>query len=407
MQMNPDLLVILHIGDNPADTNLVDRMLSFHNEQHPVPTAFAVIHTDRLSSGLARLNEGNIDLILLDLSLPDSQGVSSVEQLRDCAPNIPILVLSDENDATALHRIIQNGAEDCLIKQQTSTNDLEKSVSRVMERQRMMRSIFEQNADGIIVVDSHGIVRMVNKAAEALFDRSQEALLNQPFGFPVVSIEKAEIDIVRRNGEVIIAEMRVARSDMDGETHYIASLRDITELARLRDELQTASFVDELTGLYNRRGFLMLTQQQLKLAERLGTGAWLLFADMDNLKQINDQLGHVEGDTALQEAAVILRQTFRHSDIVARLSGDEFAVFLVEQAHVEVGTLITRLQRNVAERNRRVNGRYPLSFSIGSAYYDPHHPVSLTQLLMQADEAMYLQKKSRKRHSSLLQNLVR
>lgn len=407
MQMNPDLLVILHIGESPADTSLVDRMLSFHNEQHPVPTAFAVIHTDRLASGLARLNEGNIDLILLDISLPDSQGAASVEQLRNRAPHTPILVLSDESSPAGLDSILQNGADECLIKQQTSVSDLERSVSRVVERQRIMRSIFEQNADGIIVVDSNGIVRMVNRAAEALFDRPQEALLNQPFGFPVVSIEKAEIDIVRRNGEVIVAEMRVARSDLDGETLYIASLRDITELAQLRDELQTASFVDELTGLYNRRGFLMLTQQQLKLAERMGTGAWLLFADMDNLKQINDELGHVEGDTALQEAAVILRQTFRHSDIVARLSGDEFAVFLVEQAHVEVNTLITRLQRNVAERNRRVNGRYPLSFSVGSAYYDPHHPVSLTELLMQADEAMYLQKRSRKRHSSLLQNLTR
>lgn len=406
MQMNPDLLVILHIGESPADTSLVDRMLRSHNEQHPVPTAFAVIHTDRLASGLACLNEGNIDLILLDISLPDSQGASSIKQLRSCAPHTPILVLSDESSPADLNQIMQNGADECLIRQQVSADDLERSVSRVVERQRIMRSIFEHNADGIIVVDSNGIVRMVNQAAEALFDRPKEALLNQPFGFPIVSVEKAEIDILQRDGGVISAEMRVARSDLDGETLYIASLRDITELARLRDELQTASFVDELTGLYNRRGFLMLTQQQLKLAERMGTGAWLLFADMDNLKQINDALGHVEGDTALQEAAVILRQTFRHSDIVARLSGDEFAVFLVEQAHVELNTLITRLQRNVAERNRRVNGRYPLSFSVGSAYYDPHHPVSLTELLMQADEAMYLQKRSRKRHSSLLQNLT-
>src|SRR6185369_5039973 len=107
-------------------------------------------------------------------------------------------------------------------------------------------------------------------------------------------------------------------------THFVAILEDITDRKHAEEKLRELSVSDELTGLANRRGFMLLAEQQIKLAQRTGKGLVLVFADLDRLKWINDTLGHAEGDRAIQDTALILRNSFRTSDIVARLGGDEF-----------------------------------------------------------------------------------
>ncbi|MBL7150678.1 GGDEF domain-containing protein [Candidatus Microgenomates bacterium] len=160
------------------------------------------------------------------------------------------------------------------------------------------------------------------------------------------------------------------------------------------------TLTDDLTGLHNRRGFMTLTKQRLKEANRDKSKPVLLFADFDCLKQINDAFGHSEGDKALIETADVLRETFRESDIIARISGDEFVVVAQEANDLLAEVLITRLQENLEAINAREDHRYELSLSVGMTRYDPEHPSSIDELLAQADIAMYEKKREKQSSSS-------
>ena len=266
---------------------------------------------------------------------------------------------------------------------------------RVQDHKEFFRLIVEHSADAIICVDRGGVVRFLNPAAEHLFGRTAEQMVGKSFGFPMAFGIPLELNILRPGQESRVAEMRVAEIAQHNETLYMANLRDITELVRLREELQTLALIDDLTGLNNRRGFSTLGQQQLKLANRAKKGMFLLFSDLDGLKWINDTFGHHEGDQALIEAADIHRETFRQSDIIARVGGDEFAVLAVEAYQDSRDILAARLQENLRTHNAQSNRRYQLSISMGLDYYDPACPCSIDELLDRADRAMYGQKQKK------------
>jgi len=165
----------------------------------------------------------------------------------------------------------------------------------------------------------------------------------------------------------------------------------------LQAELGSLALSDELTGVYNRRGFLALAERQLKLGRRSGRAILVFFADVDGLKQINDKFGHKEGDLALVHAAQVLEKTFRDSDIVARFGGDEFAVLALEVSGHSESTIRARLEQNLHELNAQ-QSRYTLSISLGAMRFDPRSPkspASIEQLMIQADEAMYQEKRLR------------
>jgi two-component system cell cycle response regulator len=266
---------------------------------------------------------------------------------------------------------------------------------RVQDHEAFFRLIVEHSADAIIVVDRGGFVRFLNPAAEHLFGRTSEQMVGQSFGFPMAFGIPLELNILRPGQESRIAEMRVAEIAQQNETLYMANLRDITELVRLREELRTMALVDDLTGLNNRRGFSTLAQQQLKLSNRAKRGMFLLFSDLDNLKWINDTFGHHEGDQALIETANIHRETFRQSDIIARVGGDEFAVLAVEAQQDSGDILAARLEESLRTHNAQKNRHYELSISVGLDYYDPACPCSIDELLDRADRSMYEQKQKK------------
>jgi diguanylate cyclase (GGDEF)-like protein len=164
----------------------------------------------------------------------------------------------------------------------------------------------------------------------------------------------------------------------------------------LERELRSLALTDDLTGLYNRRGFLVSATQQLKLALRNTQELLLFFCDVDNLKEINDSYGHGEGDLALIRTAEALEQTFRDSDILARLAGDEFAVLALEASSQAQEVILDRLETNL-EKSRAGESRYELSLSVGVGRFDSRRPVSLGELMAQADQAMYEQKRKRAR----------
>jgi diguanylate cyclase (GGDEF)-like protein len=168
--------------------------------------------------------------------------------------------------------------------------------------------------------------------------------------------------------------------------------------ALLDRELRHLALTDDLTCLYNRRGFFAAGTQLLKLALRNSRGLLFLFCDFDNLKRINDSYGHREGDLALIRTADALERSFRGADIVARIGGDEFVAVALESTVQSQEVILRRLAKNLKKANTG-ESRFQLALSIGAARFDPKHPVSLGELMLQADKAMYEQKHKRQQAS--------
>lgn len=171
------------------------------------------------------------------------------------------------------------------------------------------------------------------------------------------------------------------------------ALQCATKQYMLQTELSNLALQDELTGLYNRRGFLALAERQLKLARRSGRSLLLFFIDVDGLKEINDVFGHGEGDAALKCTAEALEATFRDSDVIARLGGDEFAVLAIEASGQSEATIRERLTEYL--NSARQASDYQFSVSLGAARFDPWDQTSIRDLIAEADGAMYEQKRRR------------
>jgi diguanylate cyclase (GGDEF)-like protein len=169
------------------------------------------------------------------------------------------------------------------------------------------------------------------------------------------------------------------------------------ELEKTNERLRNLSLTDELTGLNNRRGFMILSNGLLKFARRANHPLCLLYIDMDSLKSINDTYGHAQGDTALTHFAHILTKTFRDSDVIARMGGDEFAVLTIDATESNLNVIQARLQSNVDTHNLEAVRGYALSFSLGIIRVDLNSTFTVEALLAQADQAMYAHKKKRKR----------
>jgi len=163
--------------------------------------------------------------------------------------------------------------------------------------------------------------------------------------------------------------------------------------ALLDRELRNLALTDDLTCLYNRRGFFAAATQQLKLAQRNSQTLLLLFCDVDNLKKINDTFGHHEGDLALIRTADALEQSFRGCDILSRLGGDEFVVLASETSMQTREIMLRRLENNLKKSGATEAG-YDLTLSVGAARFDPKRAVTLGELMVAADKAMYEKKRS-------------
>lgn len=292
--MNTKPLKLFLIEDNPGDARLIREMLG------DIPNIrFTLEQVERLGDALKRLTGGEeADVVLLDLSLPDSRGLETFNRFHDAFKEPPpIIVLTGLDDETVGVSAVQGGAQDYLVKGRVDGNLLARSIRFAIERQRMVK------------------------------------------------------------------------------------------------ELKLLSVTDELTGLYNRRGFLTFGGELLKLGRRISTQVFLIYADLDKMKWINDTLGHPEGDKALKEIASILRKAYRETDIIARIGGDEFVVMGILASGIPVEVLADRLGSQVEIHNEKRPDPYRLSLSVGAAAYPIGAFMSIDDLLQRADEMMYEQKR--------------
>jgi diguanylate cyclase (GGDEF)-like protein/PAS domain S-box-containing protein len=279
--------------------------------------------------------------------------------------------------------------------------------------ENFLQTIIETEPDCVKLLASDGTLLKINKAGLAMVEADSLEEVRGKCLYPLVALEhraafeKLTEDVFKGKGGKLEFEIFGLRGGhrwlethavplRDEKREIIALLgitRDITEKRQIEEQLRILSVTDELTGLYNRRGFFTLAEQQLKVARRLGKGVFLLSGDLDNLKEINDALGHQKGDQMLAEVATVLRESFRESDIIARIGGDEFVVFQMEDTFAFPEALVSRLHRNIDTHNKERNRDYEISLSYGIVHCAAERICSVDAMLVQADKKMYEQKR--------------
>jgi len=275
-------------------------------------------------------------------------------------------------------------------------------------------SIINSMIDMLLVLDSHLRIIQINKAVSELLGYGNDELLGKPittiFSSSHLLFNETEFEQHIKKGTLVDYEMHFLTKDKrdipvlfsisvmkdkeDNVNYIVCTAQDITVLKNAEQELRALSLTDPLTGLYNRRGFLALGDQQMKIAKRNKEDVMLLFLDMNNMKLINDTFGHAEGDLALMEVAKIMKETFREPDIIARIGGDEFAVIAIQAARKEENVLIGRLKKNLDARNSKPGQRYSLSLSMGMAVCEAPYVGSIDEFLIRADKSMYKDKRN-------------
>lgn len=209
--------------------------------------------------------------------------------------------------------------------------------------------------------------------------------------------KRIETAILYRDEFEVPVELAVTLTQVGDRRELTLFLHDITERKNYEAQLHHMSISDELTGLFNRRGFMALADKHLKMAQRRGENVFLLYADFDNMKWINDHLGHATGDNALVETAVILKNTFRQADLIGRVGGDEFIMLMSESMDSRGEEIVVqRLEQEIHKANSRANRKYKVLLSLGTVHYDHQEPATIDQLMRQADQLMYESKRRKK-----------
>jgi diguanylate cyclase (GGDEF)-like protein/PAS domain S-box-containing protein len=287
------------------------------------------------------------------------------------------------------------------------------TARRLAERRALqLEAAVEGSLDGIAIVDAFHDLRYVNDAFALLHGHDRTApMLGTSWRalYDEAELARFDVDVLphldagdRWRGESIARRIdgatfpqELSITSLAGGS-FVCVVRDITERRESEEALRRVSLEDALTGLWNRRGFLMLAQQALTAARRSGACAHLLYLDLDSFKPINDTHGHAVGDEALAEVAEVLRETFRESDLIGRLGGDEFVVLATNCVDGSGEVLLRRLDERLAERNARAGRRYGLAISRGLARFDAGAPVSLDELMLEADRRLYEEKREKR-----------
>jgi len=280
-----------------------------------------------------------------------------------------------------------------------------------------MEQIFNTAADGMRVVDKdHNVLRVNGRFLHMSGLEKQEVLAlkcYEVFGGSSCMGSNCPLERIVANGEewvesesfkefsngkkipciVTATPYRNSNNEVIG---IIEDFKDISDRKEFEQQLKKQARTDPLTGLMNRRGFIHSAEKMLRLAKRQKNILFLLFADLDNMKHINDEFGHEKGDLALQETAKLLMNTYRETDIIGRLGGDEFAVLLFDVSVKEKENIVDRFQENLSHWRKNSDETFSLSLSIGVVQSHPEKEEDMESLLHLADQAMYKIKRQRK-----------
>ena len=229
---------------------------------------------------------------------------------------------------------------------------------------------------------------------------ASKALQRAAPDLPVVILTGLEDDTLVEQGAKAGVQEYLLKAEIS-RSLLVRVLRYAIERNRLLLRVRELSLKDELTELYNRRGFFTVGSQQIKVAERLGKTLLLFYADVDGMKECNDKHGHLKGDRLLRKASRVLKRTFRESDVIGRLGGDEFAILSLDAAQESADALLTRLEKALESENKADPDPTDLSISVGFSTMVPTVETKVEDLIREADEKMYGHKRRRKRASGV------
>jgi diguanylate cyclase (GGDEF)-like protein/PAS domain S-box-containing protein len=411
---------ILVITDDATDANALKRILGAAKGG-----LFEIKWARRLSAGLKRLRAGGIDAVVADLSLPDSRGMSTFDQLFIAAPHVPILTLSAGNKDKALAiEAMQRGAQGSLTKGYFVSHHVPQVLRNIIQRKTVEESLFKERAraeitlnsigDAVICTDTFGNIDYLNAAAEKMTGWSRAAANGLPIGKvfqlingvtrdseknPVELVLKydkpkglnADTVLIRRDGSEIAIEDSVSPiHDWDGKlTGAVVVFHDVSQAAAITKKMAHLAHHDFLTGLPNRLLLNDRIMQAITLAKRSSTQLAVLFLDLDNFKHINDSLGHETGDKLLQSVTQRLRTCVRSSDTVSRQGGDEFVILLTDGKYGEDAALTAdKILTELALPHRLDKNELHITTSIGISIY-PEDGQDAETLIKNADTAMY------------------
>jgi diguanylate cyclase (GGDEF)-like protein len=364
---------LLVVEDSPTQAEALRYILSEHGYR------VTVAHDGR--EALAGLHGFVPALVISDINMPGMNGYELCQHLKaaEATRLIPVILLTSVSDVEDVLEGLACGADSFV------TKPYSKAYLLAHIRQMLSDETLRPNgrAGVQVVVPLAGQTRVITADPQRMVSL-------------LISVYAATIE---RNSALLATEHALLSLNANledlVEARTAVLTTEIVGRERLQVELRALSLTDELTGLYNRRGFMTLAEQHWRLALRLKQNFVLLYMDVNDFKDINDTFGHAQGDRALPAIARVLEHTFRDSDILARVGGDEFVVLLTNCDEAAAQAAVLRLRDQLALTNNASDaGPYALSLSVGLANFDVDKPLALKVLLEQADAAMYADKRA-------------
>jgi diguanylate cyclase (GGDEF)-like protein/PAS domain S-box-containing protein len=370
-----------------------------------------------------------VDIILLDLGLPDAQGLESIRRARAVAPQVPLVVLTALDDESMAAQALQAGAQDYLIKGQIDARGLLRALRYAVERKSMQEELFREKelaqvtlnsiGDAVICTDISGNITFLNLVAVRMTGWTQAEAAGRPMRevFRVLDATSrkttpnpmelairqnriihlpSDCILIQRDGSEIPIEDSVAPiHNREGQaTGGVIVFRDVSSTQTMAVQMAHSAHHDFLTGLPNRKLLNDRVSQAILLAARSMKKVAVLFLDLDGFKHINDSLGHSIGDRVLQSIAKRLVDSVRDSDTVSRQGGDEFIVLLSEVEGLEsAATTVRRLLQVATEPHAIDQHDLHVSACIGVSIY-PDDGLDVETLIKNADTAMYQAKEN-------------
>jgi diguanylate cyclase (GGDEF)-like protein/PAS domain S-box-containing protein len=416
--------ILLMVEDNPGDSRSLREML---NEQGSHNTDLT--HVECMSDAEKHLAERAVDIVLLDLGLPDAQGLTAVRRTRAVAPRVPMVVLTGLDDESLAAQALQEGAQDYLIKGQVDARGLRRAMRYAIERKIMEDTLFMEKeraqvtlsciGDAVACTDSSGNITFLNLVAEKMTGWSLQEAIGRPMAEALRILDATSREptpdpmemairqnrivhlppnctLIRRDGfETPIEDSVAPIRDRGGQaTGAVIVFRDVSAARAMAVQIAHSAQHDFLTGLPNRMLLNDRVSQAIASAPRHLKKVAVLFLDLDGFKHINDSLGHPIGDKLLQAIAKRLVDCVRKSDTVSRQGGDEFVVLLSEVEHSEdPGTTARRMLQAVGDSHSIDRHDLHVTASIGVSVY-PDDGLDAETLIKNADTAMYQAKEN-------------
>jgi diguanylate cyclase (GGDEF)-like protein/PAS domain S-box-containing protein len=407
---------VLLIEDEAGDAYLVKTSLKSTPE-----IKFEITWVESLTLAKQALIDSIFDVVLLDLSLPDSEGLETIEIAKQIVEDLPIIILTGRGDTEFALLALKSGVNDYMVKGDFGFNGLARVIRYALLRvemeahNKLLVTALEAAANGIVITDKDAHIKWANLAFSDLTGyHLDEAIGRKPSELLSSGVHdksfyhamwdrllagehwRGEVVNKHKDGTLYHEDLSISPvKNRRGElVNFIGIKQDISQRKALEEMLQKLANTDPLTGLFNRRVFLERLTQESNRVSRLGGTAVLLMLDLDFFKRVNDTYGHAMGDEVLKQFADVVRSNSRNIDVPARLGGEEFAILLPSTSQSKALIMAERLRKQVSEiAIEHPKNTVHITVSIGAAVLSEHE-VDGEIILNRADSALYTAKES-------------